>query len=331
VVILKNILLIHTGGTLSMETKGTSGLQAKELIGVLDNIVPEINNIAKITHKQLFQIDSSQINIAQIQQIAETLKNERKHYDAFVITHGTDTMAYTASALSFMLRDFGKTIVLTGAQRPLYKPRTDAKINLIDSVIIAVESNYNEIVIVFDSTVYRGVRSSKYKINDYDAFRSFNMSPIGKLGVEIEYYNHAKYINKNVDNFKYYPKLNNNIFVFKVFPGIEFSSFNFLKKPDAIILEAFGAGNLEASDNLIKYIKKNQDTPIIIHSQVNKGRVNLNLYESGMILKGLGAIGSGNITFEALIFKTMHLLSYTKSKKSILRNITKNLVGELDN
>lgn len=314
-----------------METKESGGLQAKELMGILDDIIPEINDIANITHKQLFHIDSSHINISHIQKIAKTLYDERLNYDGFVITHGTDTMSYTASALSFMLRNMGKPIILTGAQRPLYKPRTDAKINLIDAVTIATRSNYNEIAIVFDSTIFRGVRTSKYKINDYDAFRSFNMSPIGKLGVEIEYYDNAKYINNKIQKFKYYPKLNNNIFVFKIFPGIEFSSLNFIKKPDAIILEAFGAGNLEATENLIKYIKKNEETPIIVHSQVNKGKVNLNLYESGMILKGLGAIGSGNITFEALIFKVMHLLSYSNSKKTILRNVTKNLVGELDN
>ncbi len=328
---MKSLLLIHTGGTLSMEAKKSGGLVAKELTNILDHIVPEINNIANITHKQLFQIDSSHINISHIQKIAQTLFEERLNYDGFVITHGTDTMAYTASALSFMLRNFGKPIILTGAQRPLYKPRTDAKINLIDAVTTATLSNYNEIAIVFDSTIYRGVRSSKYKINEYDAFRSYNMAPIGKLGVEIEFYNNAKYIKKKKILFKYYPKLNSNIFVFKVFPGIEFSNFNFIKKPNAIILEAFGAGNLDATDNLVRYIKKNEEIPVIIYSQVNKGKVNLNLYESGVILKSLGAIGSGNMTFEALIFKTMHLLSYSSNKKAILRNITKNLVGELDN
>lgn len=314
-----------------METKDSGGLQAKELIGVLDHIIPEINDIANITHRQLFQIDSSHINITHIQKLAQVLFEERLNYDGFVITHGTDTMAYTASALSFILRNFGKPIVLTGAQRPVYKPRTDAKINLIDAVTTASLSNYNEIVIVFDSTIFRGVRASKYKINEYDAFRSYNMSPIGKLGVEIEFYKNAKYIKKKKLPFRYYPKLNSNIFVFKIFPGIEFSNFNFIKKPDAIILEAFGAGNLEATNNIVKYIKTNKNIPIIIYSQVNKGKVNLNLYESGMILKALGAVGSGNMTFEALIFKTMHLLSYSSNKKAILRNITKNLVGELDN
>ncbi len=328
---MKKLLLIHTGGTLSMEAKESGGLAARELAGILEHIVPEINSIAEITHRQIFQIDSSHINTSHIQKLAQTLYNERLNYDGFVITHGTDTMAYTASALSFMLRNFGKPIILTGAQRPLYKPRTDAKINLIDAVTVATLSNYNEIAIVFDSTVFRGVRASKYKINEYDAFRSYNMAPIGKLGVEIEFYDNAKYADKKTGKFKYYPELNNNIFVFKVFPGIEFSNFNFVKKPDAIILEAFGAGNLEATDNLVKYIRKNEEIPVIVHSQVNKGKVNLNLYESGVILKGLGAIGSGNMTFEALIFKTMHLLSYSGSKKAILRNITKNLVGELDN
>jgi len=328
---MKNLLLIHTGGTLSMETKESGGLVAKELVNTIDEAIPEINNIANISHKQLFFIDSSHINIDHIQKIAQTLYEERENYDGFVITHGTDTMAYTASALSFMLRNFKKTIVLTGAQRPLHKSRTDAKINLIDAVTIAVRSNYDEIAIVFDSTVFRGVRTSKHKINQYDAFRSFNMSAIGCLGVDIEYYKNAKYIKNNKKEFKYYPKLNNNIFVFKIFPGMEFSSFDFIKKPDAIILEAFGAGNLEVSENLLRYITKYSETPIIIYSQANIGKVNLNLYEAGMILKGLGAIGSGNMTFEALIFKVMHLLSYSSNKKTILRNITKNLVGELDN
>ncbi len=314
-----------------MKTKSTGGLQAEELRGVLNELVPELKEIAEIDQIQLFQVDSSYINVSHIQQIAHTLHTQRDLYDGFVITHGTDTMAYTASALSFMLRNFGKPIVLTGAQRPLYETRTDAKMNLIDAMTVATKSNYNEIAIVFDSIVYRGVRSSKHKINDYDAFRSYNMPPIGTLGVEIEFYDYAKYINKKMGKYQYYPELNNNIFVFKIFPGIDYSNINFVKKPDAIILEAFGAGNLEATDSLIRYMKENKNTPVIIHSQVKKGSVNLNLYESGRILKGLGAIGSGNITFEALIFKVMHLLSYYSHKKTILKNITKNLVGELDN
>ena len=328
---MKNLLLIHTGGTLSMETKESGGLVAKELVDTLAETIPEINEIANIFHKQLFVIDSSHINIKHIQKIAETLHKERCNYDGFVITHGTDTMAYTASALSFMLRNFNKPIVLTGAQRPLNKSRTDAKINLIDAVTIASKSNYDEVAIVFDSKVLRGVRTTKHKINDYDAFRSFNMSPIGQLGVNIEYYSNAKYISKTPKKFMYYPNLNSNVFVFKVFPGMNLANLEFIKKPDAIILEAFGAGNLEVSDNLLRYVNKYTETPIIIYSQAAVGKVNLNLYEAGMILKGLGAIGSGNMTFEALVFKIMHLLSYSSNKKTILRNITKNFVGELDN
>ena len=311
-----------------MSHKEDGSLEAKELKDVLNDFVPELNMIAKITHIQLFSIDSSHINISQIQLIADTLFKNRDYYDGFVITHGTDTISYTASALSFMFRGFNKPIVLTGAQRPLSSLRSDAKLNLIDSVVVASSSKLNEIMIVFDSNIFRGSRTTKHKIEEYDAFRSFNYPLLGTLGVEVTY--NLKIIKKKEKKFIYYPKLNSNIVVFKVYPGIDLRNIDFLKEPDAIILEVFGAGNMAPDHSLIEYMNAHDNIPIIIYSQVSVGKVNLNLYESGTIMKALGAIGSGNITFEALTFKVMHLLSYTKRKKFFLRNITKNLVGELD-
>ena len=325
---MNKVLILHTGGTLSMSHKEDGSLFAQELKNVLNDFVPELNLIAEITHKQLFSIDSSHMNIENIQLIAETLYQNREDYDGFVITHGTDTMAYTASALSFMFRGFNKPIVLTGAQRPLNKLRTDAKINLIDATMIASRSEINETMIVFDSNIFRGCRATKHKISEYDAFRSFNFPLLGNLGVDITY--NKAIIKKKSKKFIYYPKLNSNIIVFKVYPGIFLNRLTFQEEPDAIILEVFGAGNMAFDQNLIDYMKAHKDTPIIIYSQVAVGKVNLNLYESGKIMKSFGAIGSGNITFEALIFKVMHLLSYTSKKKNFLRNITKNLVGELD-
>ncbi|MBN2695486.1 asparaginase [bacterium] len=321
------ILMIHTGGTLSMEQDTGGALASREIAEKIDSVLPELKNIAELVHIQIFSIDSSSIEIRHIKTLADVLDKNRNMFDGFVITHGTDTMAYTASALSFMFRNFNKPIVLTGAQRPLSEVRSDARINLIDAITVACNPNINEIVIVFDSTVFRGTRATKYKISEYDAFISQNIAPLAKLGVNIEF---NKDVNTKKGIYRYYSELNSNIAVFKLFPGIQFENLHFLKEPDAIILDAFGSGNLAPNKNLITYIKKHQQVPIIIHSQVPVGRVNLNLYEAGVILKKLGAVGSGNITFEALIFKTMHLLSYTKNKRQFIKLIPKNLVGEID-
>ncbi len=324
---MRNILMIHTGGTISMEPNSDGSLTSKSIADSVNYTVSELNKLANITHVQLFSIDSSQITIEQTQLIAQTLFDNRDNYDGFVIIHGTDTMAYTASALSFMFRNFNKPIVLTGAQRPLSEPRTDARINLIDAVTIACYKHLNEIMIVFNSTVFRGCRVTKHKINEYDAFLSLNIPPIAILGVNVEF---QKFTHFKPGTFKYFPELNPNIAVFKVFPGVAFENYEFAKTPDAIILDAYGAGNLLPSQNLIKYIKKHESIPVIIHSQAPIGKVNLNLYEAGTILKKLGAIGSANISFEALIFKTMHLLSYSKTKYQFIKAMSKDLIGEID-
>ncbi len=322
------ILMIHTGGTLSMKSLPDGTLCSSEVSTGIDQHVPELSKIATIRHKQLFAIDSSQLEIHHITEIATVLYENRSLYDGFVITHGTDTMTYTASALSFMFRNFGKPIVLTGAQRPLDEARTDAKSNLIDAVTIASIEGLNEIMIVFNATVFRGSRATKIKIDQYDAFHSYNFPPLAKMGLKISFHKEIRF--KSKGNYRYFPKLNGNIIAFKLFPGLSFGQLKFLKEPDAIIIDAYGSGNLQADEEFRSYLKSHPDIPMIIHSQAPMGHVNLDIYQMGRILKSLGAIGSGNITFEALIFKTMHLLAYSKTKRSFIRGIITNQVGEMD-
>lgn len=311
-----------------MRPRADGGLYSEDLSSRIERHVPELTTLAKIDHIQLFAIDSSQVELDHIHQIAEILYQKRLLYDGFVITHGTDTMAYTASALSFIFRNFGKPIVLTGAQRPLSEVRTDAKGNLIDAVTIASVQGLNEVMIVFNATVFRGCRATKVKIDQYDAFHSFNFPPLAKMGLKIDFQREARL--KGRGTYRYFPKLNGNIVAFKLFPGLSFGQLQFLKKPDAIIIDAYGSGNLQAEHELVDYLKSHPELPVIIHSQAPMGQVNLDLYEMGRKLKSLGAIGSGNITFEALIFKTMHLLKYCKTKRSLIRGITTDQVGELD-
>jgi L-asparaginase len=330
---MKRILLIQTGGTIAMqiESDELTEINPKTSNDIVRKSVPEISGIAEIETTNLITEDSSNINPGHWKLIANEIYREYDEYDGFVILHGTDTMAYTASALSYCLNNLGKPIVLTGSQVPLISIRSDARRNLINAIEVAT-LNFNEVVICFNDKVYRGNRATKMSIGDFDAFSSPNYPPLAEIGLSIE----TKFTPPdNLKPFTITPEFDNNIFVLKIFPGLQPSYLESLliNPPHVIIIEGFGCGNfpIEAPYSLIPFMKQclANNLILIMRSQADYDAVNLNKYRSGRMASELGVLGAGDMTTEAAVTKMMYLLGNHTNTDSIKRLFTQSLAGEL--
>ena len=215
----KKILLIYTGGTIGMQKDKVKNILVPFNFSKLLDAIPELksNHIILSNVSTRSPIDSSNMNSKNWIEITNLIKNNYTAYDSFVILHGTDTMAYTASALSFMLENLNKAVILTGSQIPIGERRTDAKENLITSVEIASSKKINEVCIYFEDQLYRGNRTVKINTEHFKAFSSPNFPVLAKAGVKIKYHNYPKKINKEL---KVHTEISNDIAILKLFPGI---------------------------------------------------------------------------------------------------------------
>lgn len=329
---MKKILLIHTGGTFGMapsepgEVLVPGRLQDKIL-----TYVPEIEKIADINVKIPFNLDSSNIGAKEWDTLAQLIYENEKQYDGFVVIHGTDTMAYTASALSFSLLNFRKPVVLTGAQRPLSQLRNDARSNLIDSIELAT-MNIPEVMIVFGQRVLRGNRSKKINISSYEAFDSPNYPYLGKIGVTIEI--DEKQIRPVTGTPLLLPGFQEQVVVLTAQPSLQADIFKNLldAKVRAFIILGFGAGNLPATyGNWMEFIAKanEQGNVVFIGSQSVYGGINLNLYECGKQALQAGARGIGKMTIEAAYVKLQKILTLTSDPHTIYDKFFQNWAGEI--
>ena len=325
----KKILLIHTGGTIGMIKDKDSGvLKPDSFYNSVSKIIPELSNIADIKTEIPFLVDSSELNSKHWGMIADLIGKYVETVDGVVITHGTDTLTYTASALSFMLQNLPIPVVLTGAQKPLSELRTDAKSNLINAIELAT-CGVNEVSIFFDDKLMRGNRTIKKHINHFDAFDSPNYPLLGKVGIDIEIY--GDYLLKKNGIFHIFNKFDHSIAIFKTFPGCSTEYFTPNKDIRAIVLIAYGAGNIPLKDNdLYDKVKKwiNEGKIVALLSETKAGKVDTSLYESGNKLLEAGVIHSKDMTFEAVVTKLMFLLGQYKDVKSIKKYFNKSLAGE---
>lgn len=329
---MKKILLLQTGGTISMHfDKDSTELDPGIWSNVLYQEIPELEKIAQLNVKNLFFEDSSDINQTHWLQLSNILTEEVDSYDGFVILHGTDTMAYTASALSFSLRHFPKPVILTGSQVPMSNIRSDARRNLVNAVELAT-SEIQEIAICFNDHLYRGNRSTKMSINDFDAFSSPNFQPLAEIGIHIKYSDDATRPSGN--NFVHLPYFDNSVHVIRLFPNLNpvmLDCLN-LERTDAVIFEAFGIGNIpiKGEYSMLPFVEKciEHRCHVIITSQAAYDAVNLDIYSSGKVLKKLGALSAGDMTMEAAITKSMHLLGLQSSHEEFRGLFSENLSGE---
>src|SRR5262245_21406952 len=236
---MPRVLLLHTGGTLGMAGGRPSALRPSAFFNTLKRRVPELFELAEIELDLFSNLDSCEMQPELWSRMARHLHARLPAFDGAVVTHGTDTLALTASALSFMLPSLDRPVVLTGSQRPLVEIRSDARLNLIDAVIAALRGP-REVTICFDSKLFRGNRAQKVKVLEYDAFESPNCPPLGVLGVDATFQPGLR--RKGPTRLR--EKLDPRVLVLKVFPGLDPElALSMLPRVRGLVLEAYGAGN----------------------------------------------------------------------------------------
>ncbi|MBQ8381325.1 MAG: asparaginase [Clostridia bacterium] len=281
-------------------------------------------------------LDSSNMSVREWNNIGSIIYENYEKYSGFVVLHGTDTMAYTASALSFILGGLDKPVILTGSQIPLSEIRSDGRDNLITSVIIASEGVVSEVCLYFSGKLLRGNRAMKMSSDGLVAFDSPNYPHLADVGIEIRY-NRAAFMpseKKSGSGIALYPFLEIPIGVLKVFPGIQFGLFAEImtEKLSGIVLETFGAGNIPNNGGeLLPIIKSAFDSGSVVTvcSQCPAGTVTLGAYETSSALKSAGAVSGRDMTTEAAVAKLYHLFSLGMPKEEIKLKMEECLAGEL--
>ena len=332
----KRVLIIHTGGTIGMKKTENGYTPApgflKEALAALDDMRrPEFPSWELYETSPL--LDSSNMSVEEWNSIAALIYESYSEYDGFVILHGTDTMAYTASALSFILDGLNKPVVLTGSQIPLSEMRSDARENLITSVIIAAEGVVREVSLCFNGRLLRGNRAMKVSADGFAAFDSPNYPHLAEVGITVRYNEGALARPQPPSELTLRPFSNIPIGVLKIFPGMQFGLFEEImtERLSGIVLETFGAGNIPGGTNLLPIIERafKAGAVITVCSQCPGGTVVLGAYETSNGLKGAGAVSGMDMTTEAAVAKLYYLFSFGKSKEEIKLLMEKNLRGEL--
>lgn len=315
----KRVLILHTGGTFAMVLGGGLSASKQSSLHLLENLVqrvPEISLLAEIDLKIICNIDSSDANIDLWKLLSSAILENWSDFDGFVVIHGTDTMAWSATALAFFLEGLTKPVIFTGSQKPLTALRSDARANMIDSVELATYG-IPEVFICFDSKVHRATRATKYSNEHLHAYKSYNSPTIGSFGVNIKI--NPKVLSTILPEVKRHPPIindlaNDNITSLLCVPGaLPSPAFcdALLSSTNGIIIQGFGAGNLPIANNhWLELCEKALDRqiPVVIATQCESGAVSLELYENGRTFSVLGAISAMDMTFEATSVKLMVML-----------------------
>lgn len=335
------ILIIYTGGTVGMIfDEKLQSLRPLEFAEIKENI-PEIYRLGYHFFVYPFSppIDSSDMKPSVWIEMADIIEQNYHYYDGFVILHGTDTMSFTASALSFMLENLAKPVVITGSQLPIGKIRTDARENIITAIEIAAARDGEgralvpEVCIYFDFMLFRGNRSKKYNAEKFEAFYSMNYPSLAEAGVAIKYKNQV-ILPFPTGAFTTHKKLDSRISVLKIFPGITESTVRAVLRAPAIrgvILESFGNGNATTAPWFIRAIKEAIERGLVVLNvtQCDGGSVELGQYETSRYLLEAGVTSGFDMTFEAAITKMMFLFGEHLDAETVKKQLQTSLRGEL--
>ncbi len=335
------ILLIYTGGTIGMIQNLETGVLEPFNFQHLQQHIPDLNRLNCEISTVQFEtpLDSSEIGPESWVKIAKIISDNYAKYDGFVVLHGTDTMAFTASALSFMLENLSKPVILTGSQLPLGMLRTDGKENLVTAIEIAAARDgdmpiIQEVCIFFENDLMRGNRTSKTSADNFNAFHSYNYPVLAHAGITIHYNLPHIYHPILRKPLKPHFEFDNHIAILKLFPGLAPSVVeSLLNTPDlkGVVLETFGSGNAPMAEWFLSLLKKATDKDIVIVNvtQCHTGSVEMDRYETGFHLAEAGVISGYDSTTESAVTKLMFLFGSGLTPKEVKEYMQCSLMGEI--
>ena len=333
----KHIYIAYTGGTIGMQKSvdhgyvPVAGFMDKQLAGMPEFHRPEMPEYT--IHEYSPLMDSSDMTPLDWQTIADDIRANYDKYDGFVILHGTDTMAYTASALSFMLENLGKPVIVTGSQIPLAELRSDGQANLLNALHIAANYPINEVTLFFNNKLMRGNRSTKSHADGFNAFTSPNLNPLLEAGINIQLSNNVKVNEQPEGAFKVHNITPQPIGVITMYPGISHEVIrNTLLQPvNAMILLTFGVGNAPQNPELLQHLKDASERGVIVVNltQCLAGKVNMGGYATGCALAEAGVVSGYDMTPEAALAKLHYLLSQNLGYEEVKAQMQQVLRGEM--
>lgn len=339
---LSSILIIYTGGTIGMKMDPVEGDLRPFDFSQISEAVPELNKFAVNIDSYTFTplIDSSDVQPAFWQDLARLIVSRWDAYDGFVILHGTDTMAFSASALSFMLGNLSKPVIFTGSQLPIGVPRTDGRENLISSVEIAAARDSKggamvpEVCIYFDSKLFRGNRTTKVSAEDFRAFSSPNLPPLAEAGINIRYAEDL--IRREApagSSPVLYSELDTRVSILKIHPGITPHIVRtILNGPEtrAVILETYGSGNAPTQPWFLEAVTEAARDKILVNvTQCLSGNVDMSIYATGRAMEKAGVISGADSTTESMLAKLFVLMGLSKDNEWVKKQLSTNLRGEI--